>query len=103
MARRVRQIDTPTSWFRIKSEGMPDTSKREETLRASAQPERVRARKTDPSALARLFDEWMQGDEAEQRETFAVLRRSLDENREPGRCYNHSKSSPRHEPDRSTR
>jgi hypothetical protein len=31
-----------------------------------------------------MFDEWMHGDETEQRETFAVLRRSLDEDRPEG-------------------
>jgi hypothetical protein len=51
---------------------MPDTSNREQSD------------KVDPSALARLFDEWMQGDEAEQRETFDVLSRSLDEDRPAG-------------------
>jgi hypothetical protein len=40
--------------------------------------------KPDPSALARLLDEWMHGDETEQRETFEVLRRSLDEDRPEG-------------------
>jgi hypothetical protein len=40
--------------------------------------------KPDRSALARLLDEWMRGDESEQRETFEVLRRSLDENRPEG-------------------
>jgi hypothetical protein len=34
---------------------------------------------SDPAVLARLLDEWMQGDETEQRETFEILRRSLDE------------------------
>jgi len=41
--------------------------------------------KLDPSALARLLEEWMQGDEAEQRETFEVLRRFLDKDRPEGR------------------
>jgi hypothetical protein len=34
--------------------------------------------------LARLLEEWMQGDEAEQRETFEFLRQSLDEGRPAG-------------------
>jgi hypothetical protein len=38
----------------------------------------------DYSALAKLLDEWMQGDEVEQRETFDVLRNSLDEDRPDG-------------------
>jgi hypothetical protein len=38
----------------------------------------------DPIALAKLFEEWMRGDEAEQRETFESLRRGLDEERPEG-------------------
>ena len=38
----------------------------------------------DRSALTRLLDEWMHGAETEQRETFAALRRSLDEDRPDG-------------------
>jgi hypothetical protein len=34
--------------------------------------------------LEKLFDEWMRGDETEQRETFEVLRRSMDEDRPEG-------------------
>lgn len=34
--------------------------------------------------MARLLDEWMNGDESEQQETFEVLRRSLDEDRPEG-------------------
>ena len=41
-------------------------------------------RRPDPAALARLLDDWMQGDEAEQRETFESLRQSLDEDRPAG-------------------
>jgi hypothetical protein len=40
--------------------------------------------RTDPAALVRLLDEWMQGDEAEQRATFQSLRRALDEDRPVG-------------------
>ena len=40
--------------------------------------------KPDPTALARLLDEWMRGDETEQRETFEALRRSLDADRPDG-------------------
>jgi len=46
--------------------------------------DRLRPQKPDPSALARLFEMWMQGDEAERRETFEVLRRSPDEDRPAG-------------------
>lgn len=63
---------------------MPDTSKRDSSVPIPAQRERPRAQKVDPSALARLFSEWMQGDAAEQRETFEVLRRCLDESRPAG-------------------
>jgi len=71
-------------WSRIKSEGMPDTTKFDHTSRTPRQPESRRGSKADPLALAKLFDEWMHGDEAEQRETFEVLRRSLDEDRPAG-------------------
>ena len=71
-------------WSRISREGMPDTSKRGQPLRVPVQQDRLLPRKADPCALARLFDEWMHGDEAEQRETFEVLRRSLDEDRPAG-------------------
>jgi hypothetical protein len=40
--------------------------------------------KLDASSLAKLLDEWMQGDETEQKETFETLRRSLDEDRPEG-------------------
>jgi len=33
----------------------------------------IRPSKTDPVLLAALLDEWMRGDEAEQRETFDAL------------------------------
>jgi hypothetical protein len=36
------------------------------------------------AALAALLDEWLRGDETEQRETFESLRRSLDEDRPEG-------------------
>ena len=44
----------------------------------------ARLRKPDPVALAKLLDHWMDGDETEQRETFEVLRRGLDEDRPEG-------------------
>jgi len=44
----------------------------------------MRTHTADPSALAILFDQWMQGDETEQRETFDALRRSLDQGRPAG-------------------
>jgi len=38
----------------------------------------------DPSALAKLLDEWIHGDETKQQETFEVLRRCLEEDRPEG-------------------
>lgn len=46
--------------------------------------ESLRGSQPDPSELARLLGEWMLGDETEQQETFAALRRSLDEDRPEG-------------------
>jgi hypothetical protein len=42
-----------------------------------------KAGRTDPAALDRLLNEWMQGDEAEQRDTFETLRQALDKDRPP--------------------
>jgi hypothetical protein len=42
------------------------------------------SRSADSSPLARLLDEWMHGDEAEQKATFEFLRRALDADRPPG-------------------
>lgn len=63
---------------------MPDTTRRDQPHRTFGQQESVCPQKTDPSALARLLDEWMRGDETEQRETFETLRRFLDEDRSEG-------------------
>ena len=64
---------------------MPDTTKHGPPLHTPRRQESpCTPSKPDPSALARLLDEWMHGDEAEQRETFEVLRRSLDEDRPDG-------------------
>ena len=63
---------------------MPDTKKHKRPYRIPGKQESVSAPKPDRSALAKLLDEWMQGDEIEQRETFEVLRRSLDEDRPDG-------------------
>jgi hypothetical protein len=41
-------------------------------------------RKPDAAAIARLMEALMQGDEAEQRETFEALKRGLDEHRPEG-------------------
>ena len=63
---------------------MPDTNKHGQPHRIPRQQESVCPPKPDRVALAKLLDEWMQGDGTEQRETFEVLRRSLDEDRPDG-------------------
>jgi hypothetical protein len=63
---------------------MPDTSRRDHSASDGEQHETWRKHKIDPSALTKLFDEWMQGDEVEQRQTFETLRHSLDEDRPAG-------------------
>jgi hypothetical protein len=63
---------------------MQDTTKHDQPVETPPQQEPTRGRDADPSALARLLDEWMQGDKTEQRETFEALRRSLDEDRSSG-------------------
>ena len=63
---------------------MPNIYRRDRTVQVPGQQEDLRTHIVDPSALARLFDEWMQDDEKEQRETFEELRRSLDEGRPAG-------------------
>ena len=59
----------------------PNTTSNSESPR---QEELVSANKPDLSALLKLLDEWMHGDETEQRETFELLRRWLDEGRPKG-------------------
>jgi hypothetical protein len=71
-------------WSKIKVKVMPDTSKHERLSRTPAEQEVLGARRADSAALAKLFEEWMQGDAMEQRETFEALRRSLDEGRPAG-------------------
>ena len=63
---------------------MPDTTKHHEPVQMPRHRDSVCPSKPDASALARLLDEWMHGDETEQRETFEALRRSLDEDRPEG-------------------
>ena len=63
---------------------MPDTTRHDQPSRMPRQRKSPLYPKPEPSALARLLDEWMRGDETEQRETFEVLRRSLDEDRPEG-------------------
>jgi hypothetical protein len=63
---------------------MPDTSKRDHSIQRHRPQQRIQIKTVDPGALAKLFDEWMHGDEAEQRETFETLRRALDEDRPVG-------------------
>jgi hypothetical protein len=54
---------------------MPDSDLREDDLLP---------RNLDPAALAKLLEQWMSEDAAEQRETFDCLRRALDEDRPEG-------------------
>jgi hypothetical protein len=63
---------------------MPDTDKHGQPFRIPRQQESLRFPKSDRSALVKLLDEWMRGDETEQQETFEVLRHSLDEDRPEG-------------------
>jgi hypothetical protein len=63
---------------------MQETNKHDESVAAPRHGESVSPRGTEPSALAALLNEWMQGDATEQRETFEVLRRGLDEGRPAG-------------------
>ncbi len=63
---------------------MPGTNKHNQPLRTSARTGGARPRKTDPNGVARLLEEWMRGDQAEQRRTFETLRQSLDEDRPAG-------------------
>ena len=80
---RVRTALGQSEWTRIRSEACrthPSAINHRGFLRSKS----GWAHGTDAFALARLFDEWMRGDEAEQREMFGVLRRSLDEVRPTG-------------------
>jgi hypothetical protein len=63
---------------------MPDTTKSDQPFEVPRHNGSPCSSKPDASALARLLDEWMHGDETEQRETFEILRRSLDEERPDG-------------------
>jgi hypothetical protein len=63
---------------------MPNTSKRDEPVQYAREERSVRSRQSDPAALARLLDEWMHGDETEQRETFEILQRALNDGRPDG-------------------
>jgi len=69
---------------RIVTEGMPDTNKHGQPFQMPRHQEPRCSSKLDPYALAKLLDEWILGDETEQRETFEILRRSLDEERPEG-------------------
>ena len=63
---------------------MPQTTNPVQSFQVPQHQESPCSPKLDPSALAKLLDEWMQGYETEQQETFEVLRRSLDEDRPEG-------------------
>ncbi|MBM3812873.1 MAG: hypothetical protein FJW20_14710 [Acidimicrobiia bacterium] len=60
---------------------MPNTSKADQTNRPL---ERSSAPSSDAGALENLLEQWMQGDEQEQCETFELLKQRLDEDRLPG-------------------
>ena len=62
---------------------MPDIRKPEPRIPPHTRQD-LPARKPDPATVARLLDDWMRGDEAEQRDTFEFLRRALDEDRPEG-------------------
>jgi hypothetical protein len=63
---------------------MPDISQGNAPESELPRQDSPRTHRIDPSALAKLLEEWTQGDETEQRETFEYLRRALDEDRPPG-------------------
>ena len=63
---------------------MPGTNRHDQALRAPQRAGEACPHKADPVALAKLLEEWMLGDETEQRQTFEILRRSLDEQRPAG-------------------
>jgi hypothetical protein len=49
-----------------------------------APPPDLYSRRPDPVAVAAVLDEWMRGDAEEQRETFELLKASLDDGRPEG-------------------
>jgi hypothetical protein len=63
---------------------MSDTTKHDQPVQMLRHRETLCGVRPDSSALARLLEEWMHGDETEQQETFEVLRRSLDKDRLEG-------------------
>jgi hypothetical protein len=64
---------------------MPNANKPEADFPAPPVPLlRPVAPRVDFASLKQLLDDWMMGDLTEQRETFEVLRRALDENRPTG-------------------
>jgi hypothetical protein len=52
---------------------MPSPINRDPSRRLPVRKEFVHPHRTDPNALAKLLNEWMLGDEAEQRDTFEVF------------------------------
>jgi hypothetical protein len=62
---------------------MPETNKHDVHVHGPGLGQPLR-RPPDPSALASLLNQWMNEDEAEQRETFEFLRQALDEDRPAG-------------------
>jgi len=60
---------------------MSKTSKHDRPRRISRPQKPGSAQKLDAPALTKLLDEWMLGDEIDQRETLNGLRRPVDEDR----------------------
>jgi hypothetical protein len=64
---------------------MPSTDKPDPNLPAQVPPPQEPGRpRLDTAGLEQLLEGWMRGDATEQRETFEILRRSLDEDRPAG-------------------
>ena len=67
---------------RIEVKAMPQPTRQEpQTGIGREQPPCSRV---DPAAVAQLLEEFMQGDELEQRDTFEFLRQALDRDRPAG-------------------
>jgi hypothetical protein len=64
---------------------MQNTDKPDPNLPVQVPPPQESGRpRLDTAALEQLLEGWMRGDATEQRETFEILRRSLDEDRPAG-------------------
>jgi 5-methylcytosine-specific restriction endonuclease McrBC GTP-binding regulatory subunit McrB len=63
---------------------MQETSEQKGQGQLGSDWKRPAWKKPDAAAIAKLMEALMQGDEAEQRETFEALKRGLDEHRPEG-------------------